>query len=84
MQDQTSDSNQTPSLAALDSNEQLSEFLVEVRRDFHRHPELSGQETRTQGRLIGIQDRLHWGHDRCDFRETEVSLTTVFRNPPAS
>lgn len=39
-------------------NAHLFEQLVELRRDFHRHPELSWQEYRTSDQVCGFLDQL--------------------------
>ncbi len=39
-------------------NTDFHHWLVNIRRDFHRHPELAHQETRTTDRIINILDNL--------------------------
>lgn len=35
------------------------EWIVNLRNDFHRHPELSGQETRTSQKIAGVLESLN-------------------------
>ncbi|MCP4936194.1 MAG: amidohydrolase [bacterium] len=39
-------------------NDDLFDRVVEIRRDLHRHPEISNQEFRTQGRIIAVLEQL--------------------------
>jgi amidohydrolase len=40
------------------NREQLHSWLIEFRRDLHRHPELSGQEVRTTSKITGVLEEL--------------------------
>jgi amidohydrolase len=44
---------------------EIKDWLVETRRDFHRHPELSGEEQPTQGRIIDVLDSLGIEAEKC-------------------
>jgi len=56
----------------------LFERMVALRRDLHRHPELSGQERRTTDRLSQELDRLGIAHQR----PLETGLVAEIEGPP--
>lgn len=43
--------------------EDLNEYVINIRRDLHRHPELSGQEVRTLGRICEELGKLQIPYD---------------------
>lgn len=56
----------------------LFERMVALRRDLHRHPELSGQERKTTDRLSQELDRLGIAHQR----PLETGLVAEIEGPP--
>ena len=56
----------------------LFERMVALRRDLHRHPELSGQERQTTDRLSKELNRLGIGHHR----PLETGLVGEIQGPP--
>ena len=57
--------------------EQLSEYIIEMRRTFHSHPELSGKEYQTALRIEKELDKLQIPH----FRVGETGVMGVIENP---
>ncbi len=51
-------------------------WLSDIRRDFHRHPELALQETRTTSRIVDILDELGIAAQRFDDMTGAVGLVT--------
>ncbi len=58
------------------NTEDFHHWLINIRRDFHRHPELSHQETRTTDRIIDILDKLGIDTQRFDDMTGAVGLIT--------
>ncbi|MDR0879967.1 MAG: amidohydrolase [Clostridioides sp.] len=58
---------------------EIEDYLIDFRRDLHRHPELSGNEFRTQGRIIEELEKIGVSYVKAG--KTSVVATIEGANP---